>query len=110
MRFRWKRPASAIETRADSSYTDALVAAITANAGGQSTAFPTSTAALEAASGFAGRAFAAAEITAADSIVAALDPPTMAMIGRALIRRGEIVLLIPRRYGARLDAVALSKP
>ena len=94
MSFPWKRPASAIETRADSSYTDALVAAITANAGGQSTAFPTSTAALEAASGFAGRAFAAAEITAADSIVAALDPPTMAMIGRALIRRGEIVLLI----------------
>ena len=82
------------EHRADSSYTDALVAAITANAGGQTTAFPTATAAMEASAGFTGRAFAAAEITASDAIVAALDPPTMAMIGRALIRRGEIVLLI----------------
>ena len=42
-----------------------LVAAITANAGGQTTAFPTATAAMEAAAGFTGRAFAAAEITAA---------------------------------------------
>ena len=82
------------ELRADSSYTDALVAAITANAGGQTTSFPTATAAMEAAAGFAGRAFAAAEITAADAFVAALDPGTMNMIGRALIRRGEIVFLI----------------
>ena len=82
------------ELRADSSYTDALVAAITANAGGQTTAFPTATGALEAAAGFAGRAFAASEITAADDLVQALDPATMSMIGRALIRRGEIVFLI----------------
>ena len=92
--MRWPCAGKKLETRADSSFTDALIASITANAGGQNTAFPTATAALEAASGFAGRAFAAAEITAADSIVAALDPPMMAMIGRALIRRGEIVLLI----------------
>ena len=82
------------ELRADSSYTDALVAAITANAGGQTTAFPTATGALEAVAGFAGRAFAASEITAADALVQALDPATMSMIGRALIRRGEIVFLI----------------
>lgn len=37
MRWPWSRR----ETRADSSYTDALVAAIAANAGGKSTAFPT---------------------------------------------------------------------
>ena len=82
------------ELRADSSYTNALVAAISANAGGLTSAYPTSTGALEAAAGFVGKAFAAAEITASDAIVAALDPPTMAMIGRALIRRGEIVMLI----------------
>ena len=82
------------ELRADSSYTDALVQAITANAGGQTNAYPTATAAMEAAAGFTGRAFAAAEITAADALVQALDPATMSMIGRALIRRGELVFLI----------------
>ena len=49
-----------IETRADSSYTDALVAAITANASGETTAFPTATAALEACAGLVARAFAGA--------------------------------------------------
>ncbi len=82
------------ETRADSSYTDALVAAITANAGGKSTSFPTATAALEACAGFVGRAFAAAEIKAPAYATAALDPACLSLIGRALIRRGEVVLLI----------------
>lgn len=82
------------ETRADSSYTDALVAAITSNAAGQATAFPTATAALEAAAGFVGRAFAAAEVSAAVPMLPALSPGCLSMIGRALIRRGEIVLVI----------------
>ena len=90
MRFPWQRR----ETRADSSYTDALVAAITANAGGQTTAFPTATAALEAAAGVVGRAFAAAEVRAPDAMLAALDPAFLSMVGRSLIRRGEIVFLI----------------
>ena len=91
MRWPWQRE---IETRADSSYTDALVAAITANAGGRSIAFPTATAALETCAGFIGRAFAAAEVRSRSGLADALDPVTMAMIGRALIRRGEIVFLI----------------
>ena len=90
--MRW--PWQARETRADSSYTDALVAAITANAGGQSTAFPTATAALEAAAGVVGRAFAAGEVRAPDAMRDALGPACLSMIGRSLIRRGEIVFLI----------------
>ena len=90
--MRW--PWQAAETRADSSYTDALVAAITANAGGQNTAFPTATAALEACAGFVGRAFAAAEVEAPAHATMALDPSCLSLIGRALIRRGELVFLI----------------
>ena len=81
------------ETRA-SSYTDALIAALTANAGGQTTAFATATAALEAAAGFVGRAFASAEVSGPDVMRRALTPACLAMIGRALIRRGEFVALI----------------
>ena len=90
--MRW--PWQAREDRADSSYTDALVAAITANAGGQTTAFPTATAALEAAAGVVGRAFAAAEVRAPDATRDALSPACLSMIGRSLIRRGEILFLI----------------
>ena len=70
MRWPWQPR----EDRADSSYTDALVQAITANAGGQTTAFPTATAALEAAAGVVGRAFAAAEVKAPTAMLRALDP------------------------------------
>ena len=90
--MRW--PWTPRETRADSSYTDALVAAITANAGGQSSAFPTATSALESCAGFVGRAFASAEVGAPDMFADALDPSCLSLIGRALIRRGEIVFLI----------------
>ena len=85
----WRR-----ETRADSSYTDALVASITANAGGGTTAFPTATAALEACAGFVGRAFASAEVATDARTLGVLTPAVLSMIGRALIRRGEIVILI----------------
>lgn len=90
MRWPWQRR----ETRADSSYTDALVAAITANAAGETTAFPMATAALEACAGFVGRAFAAAEVQADARTLEVLTPACLAMIGRSLIRRGAIVLLI----------------
>lgn len=90
----WWRSLLGLETRADSSYTDALVAAITANAAGQTTAFPTATAALEACAGFVGRSFAAAEVTGPEVMRRALSPDCMSLIGRSLIRRGELVLLI----------------
>ena len=93
----WRR-----ETRADSSYTDALVAAITANASGQNTAVPTATAALEACAGFVGRAFAAAEVSGPDLYRRALGPACMALIGRALVRRGELVFFIDVQDGELL--------
>ena len=100
MRWPWQTP---VEQRADSSYTDALIASITANAGGQTTAFATATASLEACAGFVGRAFATAEIKAPSFATAALDPATLSLIGRALIRRGEVLFLIRvDRDGLRL--------
>ncbi len=88
------------ETRADSSYTDALVAAITANAKGEQTAFPTATAALEACSGLVGRVFASASVKAPDHVQSALTPALLALVGRSLIRRGEVLFDIAVRDGA----------
>lgn len=96
LRWPWAR---GIEQRADSSYTDALVASITANAGGEVTAYPTATGALEACASFCGRGFASAEVKAAENIQAVLDPTTLNMIGRALIVRGELVLMISTTGG-----------
>ena len=92
-----------LEQRADSSYTDALIQAITANAGGKATAFPTATGALEACAGFVGRAFAGAEVASASGVGRLLDPLLLSMVGRALIRRGEIVFYID----AGMDGIAL---
>lgn len=81
-------------TRADSSYTDALVATITANAGGQTTAFPNATAALEACAGIVGRAFASAEIDSTPMVKESLTPSFLALVGRSLMRRGELICYI----------------
>ena len=79
-----------VEVRADS-YSDVLVGLLVAQAGG-STVKATATAALEAAAGLVGRAFAAAEVVAPEPVRSALCPLTRSLIGRALIRSGEIVL------------------
>lgn len=81
------------ETRSES-YTDVVVAQILANAGGVDPAKASATAALEAVSGLVSRAFAVAEVTAPDAIKAALGPSTLALIGRSLIRVGEIIFAI----------------
>ena len=87
----------------DSSYTDALVAAITANAGGKATAFPSATASLEACVGFVGRAFAGAEVSSASGVGRLLDPSLLSMVGRTLIRKGEIIFYI----AADMNGIAL---
>ena len=93
--FQWR------ETRAVSSYTDALVAAITANAGGKSTASHNATAALEASAGLIGRAFASATIQGApDHVIDSVTPGLLNLAGRALIRRGEILFAIDVHDGA----------
>ena len=81
MKWPWQ---SNLETRADSSYTDALITAITANAKGQTTAFPASIGALEAAAGLVGRAIASAVVeTESSAVLRALTPACLLLIGRS---------------------------
>ena len=82
------------ERRAASSYTDALVSALLSRATGGKQANFYATAALEACAGLVGRAFASVEIQARPAIRDALTPGCMEMLGRALIRRGELVAAI----------------
>ena len=97
MKWPWQ---SNMETRADSSYTDALIAAITANAKGQTTAFPAAIGALESAAGLVGRAFASAVVeTDSSAVLRALTPACLLLVGRSLIRRGELVLYIDTTTG-----------
>ena len=89
-----------LETRAaESSYTDVLIAALVSRAQGRTLALPSATAALEACTGTVGRGFAASEVSGPDSLTRALTPSLMEMIGRSLIRRGELVLLIDTQAG-----------
>ncbi len=88
-----------LETRQESGYSDVLIAALVSRAQGKSLAVPSATAALEACTGTVGRGFAASEVTGPDSIIQALTPGIMEMIGRSLIRRGELVLLIDTQAG-----------
>ena len=91
-----------LETRAaDTSYTDALVAALQRHAQGRvaNPSSPYATGALETCAGLVGRAFAAAEINGPDVITSALTPETMTLIGRSLIRKGEIIFQIETGSG-----------
>ena len=72
----------------DASFTDTLITTILNRAQG-STASPSATAALEMAAGTIARAFMQAELTPD-----LLNPPTLGMIGRELIRRGEYIGVI----------------
>ena len=87
-----------LETRA-SAYSDAVIAALVSRAEGKSLALPSATASLEAASGTVGRGFAAAEIDGPSFITRALTPSIMEMVGRSLIRIGEVVFLIDTMGG-----------
>ena len=82
-----------LEARAQS-YSDALTTLIVNAQGSTATAVPHATGALEACAGFIGRAFAAAEVEAPDAARSALTPACMALIARALIRTGDLVLLL----------------
>ena len=89
MRWPWKRR----ETRA-STYEDALIDLLVGQAEGGQGPSATATAALEAASGIVARAFAAAETSGPVEYIEALTPDCLGMIGRALIRRGDVLFLI----------------
>ena len=87
-----------LETR-EASYSDALIEALVTRAEGKSLAVPSATAALEACAGLTGRGFAAAEVTGPDSLTRALTPGCLELVGRSLIRRGEVVFLIDTQAG-----------
>ena len=75
-------------------FTDAIVAAIQAQATGSELAQPNATAAVESAAGFYGRAMATAIVSGAGIAASALTPSVLSLVGRDLIRRGESIFLI----------------
>ena len=85
------------------SYSDALVDLIVARASGDIAKF-SATAALETVAGIVQRAFAAAEVEGPPTVTDALDGRTRAMIGRALIRKGECL------FHGRADAGLTLRP
>ena len=86
------------ETR-DSSYTDSIVALIAEQASGATLAKPAATGALEASASIIARCFAVADVSGPDRYREALGPSVLSMIGRSLIRQGEIVFAIEVRGG-----------
>ena len=98
MRWPWQRRKAEPEKRQSTQpFTDAIQAAIAAQAGGSLTGNPLALGALEMAAGAYSRAFAGASLSPA---VPALTPAIRASIGRSLIRRGESVYLIQVKAGA----------
>ncbi len=100
MRWPWQRSeADALETR-DADYSDAIVGQILRNATGGEPASMYALAALEAAAGIVGRSFAVASVQSASGLVTeALPPSLLALIGRSLIRRGQLVCSIETTGG-----------
>ena len=101
MNWPWK--SDNLETRADDSFTNSLITLLTARAGAPQSALPAALGALEAASGLVGRAFATAMVeTPAMAVQTALTPACLALVGRSLVRVGEIVLFQDTSMG-RID-------
>lgn len=86
-------PFRRIEKR-ESSYTDLLVSLAVQRATGSTTATVGAIGALQAASGLLGRCFSLAEVSGPPNLTAAVTPACLAMVGRAMIRSGELVLQI----------------
>ena len=96
MRWPWQN----VETRAVG-YSDDLLAYLTRRADGDSAiGETTATGALESCAGITGRLFAAADVSApSPTVAAALTPDLLTLIGRSLIRAGELVLLLDTTGG-----------
>ena len=93
-----KWPWSKRETR-DSSYTDTLIQTILSTATGASIATPTATGALESAAGLVARSFAGATVQAPASMALAISPAFLSLVGRSLIRYGELAVYVHVRNG-----------
>ena len=85
--------------RRDSDYSQQVVNLLLNQATGNAAARADATAALEAAAGAYGRAFASAEVTPVNARTLALTPSVLQLLGRQLVRAGEAVLLIDVRGG-----------
>lgn len=101
MRLPWSRQAEerAAEPEERASFTDSIVTALLADAGGTATKTAQATAALEACAALYSAGFARARV---EPDVPALRPATLALIGRDLIRKGESVHLIETEGGLML--------
>ena len=93
MRWPWTRK-DPEKRQSTQPFTDAIVSAIAAQAGGNLTGDATAVGALEMASGAYSRAFSGCTVQASDMVKKALTPSTLGGIARSLIRRGESMHLI----------------
>lgn len=95
MKWPWSRR----ETRsAGGGYTDAVVAAMEAQATAK-VADVSSTAAIEAAAGALSRAFASAEVDGRPWVRDTVTPPWLAQVGRSLVREGASLSVVGMRGG-----------
>ena len=101
MKLPWTK---ATEDYQDSSYTDALIAALIRQVRGRtaSDALTSETGALESAAGLVGRAFMACEVSGDPAYTRALTPQVMELIGRSLLRRGDSVFYLDTSDGLTL--------
>ena len=90
MRWPWSKPEA---RQSGGGYSDAIVAAIEAQASAK-VADVSSTAAIEAAAGALSRAFAAAEVDGPSWAQEAVNPVWLAQVGRSLIREGASISVI----------------
>ena len=95
MRWPWSRKPE--KRQSGGAYTDAIVAAIEAQASAQ-VADVSSTAAIEAACGALSRALMAAEVVGPGWVRDAVSPPWLAQVGRSIVREGSslsVVVMTP---------------
>ena len=99
-----KLPWTKTENYQDSSYTSALIASLLRQVRGRTagTALTSETGALESAAGLVGRAFMACEVVGDPMYTRALTPQVMEMIGRGLVRRGDLVFYLDTSDGLHL--------
>ncbi len=83
-----------VEKRESQPFTDAFTQAIYSLSAGSIPVDPRALGALEVAAGFWARAFASAKVTPENNITRSLTPSVLALIGRELCRRGEVVFKI----------------
>ena len=102
MILRWPWQAKPEDRQSGGGYTDAVVAAITAQASAK-VADASSTAAIEAAAGALSRAFMSAEVDAPSWVQEAVSPVWLSQVGRSLIRDGASLSVIV--MGDRIELV-----